>query len=100
VTRTPEGRVKARISKLLADYGNVAYVMPIGSAYGVPALDYIGAVNGCAFVVEAKAPGGKVTARQAMTLDRWAAAGAMCFVVQDDAGISALREWLVERGAA
>jgi len=78
VARTPEGRVKARISKLLASYGNVAYAMPVGAAYGVPAQDYIGAVNGCAFVVEAKAPGGKVTARQAVTLDRWAAAGATC----------------------
>ncbi len=64
---TPEGKVKAAITKKLIEMG-CWYYMPVGSGYGAPTVDYLCAYEGKAFGIEAKAPGKSPTPRQLATM--------------------------------
>ena len=59
-SRTPEGKVKEKVSKLLREYG-VYYFMPVQTGYGPAGLDYHCVFRAgtlpIAFFVEAKDEG-------------------------------------------
>lgn len=78
---TPEGKVKKQITKYLAGLPRCWYNMPVPGGYGKSTLDYIGAVAGRAFAIEAKAPGEDPTPRQEGTIEDMRAAGIVVFVV-------------------
>jgi Holliday junction resolvase len=61
---TPEGKVKAEIKKVLAEYG-CWYFMPSMNGYGRAGIpDFIGCYNGVFFAIEAKSANGKLTPNQ------------------------------------
>ena len=97
---TPEKNVKNKISALLKAYGaDVCYYMPATGGYGRSGMpDYLGVAHGRAFAVEAKAPGGKVTALQERELAAYGAAGGTTFIVRDDLSLGLLGTWLGFRG--
>ena len=54
---TPEGKVKARIDRLLKSYGDDLYLFkPVQSGFGTRTLDYLGCILGGFFAIEAKRP--------------------------------------------
>ena len=92
---TPEGKVKVKINKLLDGYGSLVYrFMPVQYGYGQATVDYLLCVNGAFVAVEAKPDGKKATSRQEGTLERIEAARGATFVVNDDATLGALKEFL------
>ncbi len=96
-TATPEGRVKTRVKKVLGNYRDLWYFMPVPYGFGKPVLDYLGCFRGCVFAIETKAPGKKPTARQEATIQDMQAAGIRVFVIDDEAGCEALSVWLDSR---
>jgi hypothetical protein len=94
---TPEGKVKSAVKKLLKRYGSQIYGdWPVPGGYGKSVLDYHGCVNGRYFAIETKAPGGKPTARQDLTINEITMAGAMVFVIDgvECHQYAALETWL------
>lgn len=92
---TPEGRIKNKIKKLLAEYGTNIYVfMPVPGGYGKRTVDYLGCIHGVFFAIEAKKPGGRATALQDAALEDIRAAGGIGLVVNDDASLAELKRWL------
>lgn len=92
---TPEGKVKSNIKKLLDIYKpRLYYFMPVPSGYGVSTLDFIGALNGQFFAIEAKAPGKRPTQRQDGVIADVIASGAWAFVVEGEIGMPELEAWL------
>lgn len=82
---TPEGKVKERVKKLLKKYAATTYWhMPVQNGMGNPTLDFVGCSLGRFFSIETKAPGGKLTARQVLTIKEMRAAGGTVFVIDDD----------------
>ena len=52
---TPEGKVKAKVSKLLQEFEEILfYDMPVPGGYGKSTLDYVCCYRGLYFVVETK----------------------------------------------
>jgi hypothetical protein len=99
MARTPEGKVKASISKLLNKYvdkDRLLYWMPVPSGYGTRQVDYIGCHKGTFFSIEAKAPGGKTTPLQEQFLSRVDEAGGVFFVIdgEGDDNLLELKHWL------
>lgn len=86
---TPEGRIKEGVKKVLKRHG-CYYHMPVMNGMGDPTLDFVGCHNGWFFAIETKAPGGKPTQRQEVTIARMRAAGAAVFVVSCEDEIKAL----------
>jgi len=79
---TPEGRVKAMVKKILAQFGSaVEPHWPVQRGMGSPTLDCNAIVNGFALSIECKAPGEKPTPRQWLTIDRKRAALGCVLVV-------------------
>lgn len=82
---TPEGRVKAKVTKALKSLGEDCWrFMPVQSGYGVPALDYLLCIRGRFVAIETKAPGKKLTAQQESTKALMEAAGGIVLVVWDE----------------
>ena len=79
---TPEGRVKAAIKKVLSEFPHYGY-WPVPAGYGESTLDYVGCINGSAFLIEAKAPGKKPTDRQKQIIGAARRAGARVFVIDN-----------------
>ena len=80
---TPEGRVKVRIKRILADAG-VYYFMPVGTGWGrIGIPDFVACVNGRFLAIEAKAGTGKTTALQNRELQMINDAGGVALVVYD-----------------
>jgi len=97
---TPEGRVKAQVTKILQEFkSDLYYEMPVPGGYGKSGLDYIGCIKGQMFSVETKAPGKRPTKRQDMVIDKMRRAGAKVFVIDgtSDADVDTYEElklWL------
>lgn len=81
---TPEGKVKAKVKKILAKFEIYGW-WPVPSGYGESSLDFIGCINGRFFAIETKAPGKAPTPRQEECIRRMKAAGAEVFVIDDSA---------------
>lgn len=92
---TPEGRVKAKVKKLLTSHGCYQF-WPVQMGYGAPCLDCVGWHKGYAFAIETKAPGKKPTKRQLATAEKMTAAGAPVFIIDgtESDDWSRLEAWL------
>lgn len=92
---TPEGKVKAAVKKVLADYSHYGY-WPVPAGYGESTLDYVGVINGRGFLIETKAPGKIMTPRQKQIAARARRAGARVFVIDsvDSLELDMLRTFL------
>lgn len=96
---TPEGRIKAIGQKMMKQYRNVYYHMPVMNGMGKPTLDFIVVCNGHHIEVETKAPGNKPTARQMITIAEVESAGGWVFVVDSQAGWDAVESTMLLLGA-
>lgn len=81
---TPEGRVKAKVNKALAQWANVYRFMPVPTGYGATTLDYLLCVNEHFVGIETKKPGGKLTPRQEATAAEIRTAGGDVLVIDGD----------------
>lgn len=90
---TPEGKVKDKVKKLLKQYG-VYYHMPVQNGMGSPTLDFICCFRGHYIAIETKAPGGKPTERQTMTMAQIADAGGIVYVISEQAHLDVLERKL------
>jgi pantoate kinase len=80
---TPEAKVKAKIKKILKDYG-VYYAMPIGTGYGNSGVpDFLCCVNGKFVAIEAKAGKGQATALQLKNLSEINKAGGYTCIINE-----------------
>jgi hypothetical protein len=93
VAMTPEGKVKAAVKELLQKH-NVYSFMPVQNGMGKPGLDFHCVLHGVAFFIETKAPGGKPTPRQQLTMTEVQAAGAVWFVIDRADGLHELEDYL------
>ena len=92
---TPEGKVKAKITKLLKKYEpDLWYFMPVPGGFGVRTVDYIGCYKGVMFVIEAKRPGKDATDLQKLTMQAVRKAGGAAFMINDDDTLATFRKWL------
>jgi hypothetical protein len=78
---TPEGKVKDLVKKALKKFPEVYSWWPVPSGYGESALDCVYCVNGHFGMIETKAPGKKMTARQEECARRVRAAGGVVFEI-------------------
>ena len=83
MARTPEGKVKDKLRKILG-FHEVLYFMPVQSGYGAPALDYICCHKGRYFQIEAKAGHGVMTKRQETIARMVEEAGGSAFLFNED----------------
>lgn len=91
---TPEGRVKAKVQKLLHQYG-VYFRMYVPSGYGAQGLDFTCCYRGLYFEIETKADATKkMTARQKKTARDVERAGGIVFLVYDEITLAAVDQWL------
>lgn len=94
MARTPEGKVKDDVKKVLAKY-RVWYFMPVSNGFGKHGIpDFICCVAGRFFTVETKAPGKKPTELQEDQMNEIRKAGGKAFVVDGDTCL--LVNWLDE----
>lgn len=93
---TPEGRVKAKVRKLLSSYPGLYQHWPVPGGYGRSTVDVLGCYRGRFFCVEAKAEGRKPTLRQEKMLEDMQLAMGRTFVVAgvDSSAFGELRAWL------
>jgi Holliday junction resolvase len=81
---TPEGKVKAKVRKLLAE-GKYYYTMPVTGGYGVSGVpDFIVCVKGKFLAIECKANGGKTTALQDKHLNDIKTSGGVALVINEN----------------
>lgn len=81
---TPEGKVKAKVKKILDTYG-AYYFMPATGGYGKSGVpDIVGCYKGFFFAIECKAGKGKTTALQDKNLDAIVAMGGLAAVINED----------------
>jgi hypothetical protein len=93
---TPEGRIKRMVKTILKQYPRTYGEWPVPSGFGKSGLDYHGCSGGRYFAIETKAPGGKVTPRQALCIDQIRLAGGKVFVIDGPhcPDYQALIDWL------
>ena len=90
---TPEGRVKAKVSKWLKSLGDDCWpFMPVQSGFGRPALDYVNCIRGVFVSIETKKPGGELTPTQQGTKAAILAAGGIVLVIWDDESLNTARK--------
>lgn len=82
--RTPEGKVKDKIVKILKQYG-VYYFFPVTGGYGASGIpDIICCHNGRFIAIECKAGKNKTTALQDAHIARIRAAGGVAVVINEE----------------
>ena len=82
--RTPEGRVKDKVTKLLKSH-NVYYFFPVTGGYGVSGIpDIICCHNGRFIAIECKAGKNKTTPLQDAHIARIRAAGGVAVVINEE----------------
>lgn len=95
---TPEGKVKAKVKKVLKELG-CYYVMPVTGGYGNSGVpDFIICTAGRFYAIECKANGGKTTALQEKHLADIRAAGGVALVIHE-ANVDTLRKELSDEKA-
>ena len=91
---TPEAKVKARVRRILNDFG-AYYTMPVTGGYGNSGVpDFIICIAGLFYAIETKANGGKPTALQLKNHDDIRKAGGIAIVV-DETNVENLRKELI-----
>jgi len=91
---TPEGRVKARVKRLLDKYKTNYEFWPVPYGYGASTLDCLICFRGWFIAVETKAPGKRPTDRQKMIINQIRAAGGIALVVDGEEGLQHLEDTL------
>lgn len=82
---TPEGRVKAKVTRWLKELGDDCwYFMPVQRGMGRPALDYECCIRGHSVAIETKVPGGVMSPTQKATRDAKLAAGGLVLMIWDE----------------
>lgn len=90
---TPEGKVKAKVKKVLLEVG-AYYAMPMGTGYGNAGVpDFLVCFVGRFVGIECKANGGKPTALQLKNLADIESAGGLAFII-DENNVAELRNML------
>ena len=91
---TPEGKVKAKVKKILGDY-HIYSFWPVQTGYGTHTLDCLGCYKELFFAIETKAAGKKPTVRQYQVIDEILDAGGVVFVIDGTPGsYDGLKTWL------
>ena len=91
---TPEGKVKAKVRKMLTEAG-VYYAMPVTGGFGNSGVpDFLICAQGVFAAIECKANGGKPTALQRKHMGEIEKAGGFAVVI-DEKNLDTLKEWLV-----
>lgn len=90
---TPEGKVKARVKKLLKKYSAYGH-MPVQSGFGKPSLDFICCHKGYFIAIETKAGNKQPTTRQEITMNEIRAAGGFVFLINEVQGLVELEAFL------
>ncbi len=101
MAQTPEGKVKNAVKKVLTDskrWSKIYQFWPVQTGYGAATLDCLGCYQGRAFAIETKAPGGKPTTRQKLTIREMEAADMTVFVIDGKEGLGDLEMWLAWTG--
>jgi hypothetical protein len=95
---TPEGKVKAKLRKLLNEYTGLYAYWPVPTGYGRTTLDMLGCYRGRFFSVETKAEGKKPTLKQTLDLQTIERAMGRAFVIagMDSPEFGDLKTWLDE----
>ena len=82
--RTPEGRVKDKVTKLLKSH-NVYYFFPVTGGYGVSGIpDIVCCHNGRFIAIECKAGENKTTALQDRQLELIRQSGGIALVINEE----------------
>lgn len=82
--RTPEGRVKDKVTKLLKSH-NVYYFFPVTGGYGVSGIpDIVCCHNGRFIAIECKAGKNKTTALQDRQLEMIRQSGGIALVINEE----------------
>jgi hypothetical protein len=90
---TPEGKIKAKVKKLLNRHKVYSH-MPVQNGMGSPTLDFVCCFLGAYLAIETKAPGKKPTPRQQKTMGQIRAAEGLALVVSCDDDIEKLDQLL------
>lgn len=81
---TPEAKVKARVRRILNDYG-AYYTMPVTGGYGSSGVpDFVACYKGRFYGIECKAGGNQPTALQWKNLADIEKAGGIALVIDED----------------
>jgi hypothetical protein len=80
---TPEGRVKAKLKKALAEQSCYQF-WPVQTGYGAVTVDCLVSIGGRFYGIECKAPGKKLTPRQLTTMREIRKAGGETLLVTAD----------------
>jgi Holliday junction resolvase len=81
---TPEGKIKAKIKKVLESVPGCYFFMPPANGYGRAGIpDFVGCLNGRFFAIEAKAGKGKTTALQDREIAQIKSCGGFAIVVNE-----------------
>lgn len=92
---TPEGRIKASVKKVLAEFGpDLWQHWPVQNGMGKPCLDAHCCYLGVYFAIETKAPGQALTPRQKGTALLIERANGKVFIVDGAVSLNAMKEWL------
>jgi hypothetical protein len=84
VAKTPEGKVKDLVKKMLKDFGPEVYShWPVQNGMGSPTLDCIICAWGSYVAIETKVEGKDLTPRQNTTMSTMVAAGAVVYIVRN-----------------
>lgn len=83
MARTPEGKVKDKVKRVLKKYG-CYYFMPVQTGYGSPTLDFLCCCRGVFIAIETKQPGKQPTPRQELTIADIRSARGIVFVIDGD----------------
>lgn len=90
---TPEGKIKAKVKRVLARYGDELYAYwPVKTMYGSKTLDVLLCFRGLFASIETKRPGKDLTPLQKDTRRVILAAGAPVFKIDGDT--TELEQWL------
>lgn len=90
---TPEGKVKAKVKKILIECG-AYYAMPIGTGFGNAGVpDFLVCYRGKFIGIECKANGGKPTALQLKNLADIESAGGSAVII-NETNVETLRKTL------
>ena len=94
---TPENKVKAKVKKLLATYGDEIYQFwPVQTGMGAATLDCLVCANAWFISIETKTRGKWLTPRQEQTAAAIKDAGGKVFVVDGDEALAELKRYLDE----
>jgi hypothetical protein len=84
MSTTPEGKVKAKVKKILKDVG-AYYAMPATGGYGVSGIpDFLVCFNGKFIGIETKSGSNKPTELQKRNLAEIELAGGLAVVINED----------------